>query len=294
METILGIIANSDFAILWEIGRQVLLGNSPYAIGNSWYPPAASYLFALFALVPFEIAYIGWLFVNLSLLYIISRKYGLRWISFLPVIFVLIAGQVDLILVALIPFLSLKGWRPAIAAAIITLKPISAFVILPWFLIRWLAKDRSSFGKFLFATSAVHIWPLFIRPSVIFDWIVTIFRSGTGHYYGGIGVWLLGSIPAWLLVLVSLSLAIFALLTHLPEKSRTLLALANPYAMFYHTVYLVGESSLSTIAMANAGIIIALILKSPIPLILVPLSFLVKDNYDKQKTALLLGYVDLG
>lgn len=281
MQIILDLVNNSDFAILWQIGEQILAGNGPYATGNSWYPPGASYLFVLFALLPFHVSYVTWLIINMGIFYKISQRFGTRWLLFFPVVFVFIAGQVDLIFVALVPFLKEKEWKAPVAAAIITLKPISAIVILPWFLVRWLLYDRKTFIRFVKYAIIIQAWPLLVRPQVVIEWIGTILGTGTGHYLGGFGIWLFDSLSFPILAASSLLIICFGLITDTAHRSRIYLSLANPYAMFYHAVYLVSDVPTSTILAANLGFLLALINRSPLFLMLIPIAFLHSESFSK-------------
>ncbi|KKL18859.1 hypothetical protein LCGC14_2471300, partial [marine sediment metagenome] len=187
--------------------------------------------------------------------------------------------QVDLILVALIPLLSSKGWKAGYAAAFITLKPISAIIILPWFIIQWLREQPKTVLYFVLASLCIHLAPLLIEPRILFEWISVIMNSGTDHYLGGIGVWLLDGIHPLFLLLSSLVLIALALISKRAAVSRALLALANPFAMFYHAVYLINErSSVRSILMANLGFVLAAITKSLAPLILIPTAFLMESE----------------
>lgn len=237
------VIATSDFAVFWEIGRAILAGLSPYSVGGSWYPPAGSLLFALTALAPLGIGYFIMLGLNALAALSIIRRYGKLWLAYVPLVFVMLAGQVDLILAAFIPWLNEKGWKPVAAAILLSLKPITAITILPWFMIQWAIKDRPTLFKTLGIGGAIHLAPILIRPTILKEWISVILESGTGHYAGGVGIWLASTwIPTWFLILTAVFAVILALRSRNENLSRALLTLASPFAMPYHLVMLTGTA----------------------------------------------------
>ena len=84
-----------DFSVFWETGRAILAGRDPYSVHLSAYPPAMAYLYALFALVPFELAFPLWVGLNvLFLLDTLRRKNLVRqfpgWLLSTPSLFLLI------------------------------------------------------------------------------------------------------------------------------------------------------------------------------------------------------------
>lgn len=235
------ITASSDFAIFWEIGKAILQGLSPYSVAQSWYPPAVSYFFVLFALGPVPLTIWIWRTLLIVLLAIVARREGWWSVLYLPLPFVVLAGQMDLVFVALVPYLARKGWEAPVAAALITLKPIIAVIVLPWYAIRWFLRDRGLLGRFVVISLAVHSWPLLLRPTVWSEWIEIVFGSAPRHYFGGVGIWLLDGLPAWLMILWTASLCIAALYNS-ERVARSLLLLASPFSAPYHSALLVGSA----------------------------------------------------
>ncbi len=226
-----------DFQIIWDIGKAVLTGGTPY-IENSFYPPATSYLFVIFALLPFGASYAIWLVVNGVVLVGLTRRKALGWLLYTPVMFMFAAGQVDLIFLPLITWLKHGGWKAAIAAAAFTLKPQIAVVVLPWFLIRWLLKDRELMARFVGLSIIIHGFPILIRPTVYSEWIATT-AQGAGHKFGGIGLFLLADfVPIWIVVLMAF-LLLTVLLNNNEMLSRATMMLINPVAAYYDAVLLV-------------------------------------------------------
>jgi hypothetical protein len=280
LESLIPITNNSlggDFWIMWHAGRNLLLGLSPYDIQHSWYPPASNLLFALFATLPLVLSYVIWVVINLGFLVYIKRKEAPGWLLFVPAIFMFAFGQIDLLFVLLMLFLPRKDWKSVAAAAIITLKPQIALVVLPWWLIKWLLKDRTRLLQFVGAAAALHLAPLFIRPQIYFEFFEAV-MGAPSMKFGGVGpilFYVYGNgnifmnfagniIIIWLVILI----AVYCL----DEKViRVILSLLNPYLAYYDLVilmdtapwYVLGPLSIGALALTH-------ILNSWIPMILIP------------------------
>lgn len=240
-----------DFGIYWNVGRAILTGGDPYAVFGSFYPPATTILFALFALVPFAVAYGAWTFGNLIFL---ARAVGIRkapvWLFFFPVLFVIAAGQIDLALVALATFLPRKDWKSVAAAALITLKPQFAFLLLPFWLVQWLISDRRRLGAFVGATALVQGWPLLIDPTLYGRWIdrVALYGGGAGRAIASPGVWSLplsGFFGEWAIASAAGSLVVIAVIAAIRGRewlSRSALVLATPTGHAYDAAALAGSA----------------------------------------------------
>jgi hypothetical protein len=236
----------SDLRVLWEIGRDILAGLSPYHLAGSWYPPAASYLFVPLALIPLPAAYILIGLANLAAAAYLIRQHGRWWAFFLPLAYILIAGQIDLFIMVMALWLRDRDpdWKSIIFAALITLKPITAVIILPWFLVRWMIHERRAFWTFAAVTAALQLWPVFVRPSVFAEWAGRLMGGGASQYAGGIGIWLIaepGTIGIVIFGLIAAVISGFALAQDDAQASRALLAFASPFMLFYHPIVLMGK-----------------------------------------------------
>jgi hypothetical protein len=130
-----------DFGVLWQAGRAIWQGQDPYGVSGFFYPLPVAYFFALLAALPRQVAFWVWLALNLVLLGWLVRRRAVAWALYFPLLHLFSSGQVDLVLWVL-GFRLRTGWRSALAAAVITLKPQVAFIMLPWTLWRWLREDR--------------------------------------------------------------------------------------------------------------------------------------------------------
>jgi len=263
----------TDFEVLWEIGAALLSGENPYGFHGSWYPPAATILFSIFALIPVANGIWLWRGVLLVLLAGVVKRDGYWWILYLPLFFVIIAGQVDLVLVALIPMLNKKGWKGALAAFVFTLKPITAVVILPWFILKWLREEPRMVSLFLAFCLLGHTWPLLVRPTIFSEWGNVLFGSATTHYFGG-GLWSAKDIlPTFILATLAAGLVVVALVTKKETLARSALALASPFSLPYHHAILTYAApgwimALSSIVM----VIIVYVTNAQFARVLVPLT----------------------
>lgn len=237
-----------DFGVFWNTGRAILAGHDPYAVFGSFYPPAATILFAIFALLPFAFAYGAWTAANVLF---IVKAVGIRkapvWLLYFPILSVIAAGQVDLALVALATLLPSKGWKSVAAAALITLKPQVALLLLPYWLITWLISDRRRLVAFVGVTLAVQGWPLLIDPTLFIRWIERVRVYGGGASYGVVtspGVWSLpvGTGLTALLAVAFILIAIVAALRGNERITRSALVLATPFGHEYDGAAIVGAA----------------------------------------------------
>ncbi|NIN00532.1 MAG: DUF2029 domain-containing protein [candidate division Zixibacteria bacterium] len=227
-----------DFNNIWRIGLAVLQGRNPYLDLQSYYPPATTILFGAFALVPIEIAYLILASVSALILVNAVKRKAIGWLFFVPVFFMFVAGQIDLLFFALIPFLDREDWKAPVAAALFTLKPQIAAVVLPWYLWRWLRGNRIMLARLSACALALHLAPIFVRPTIYAEWIATT-GYGAGHKFGGIGIWRLSGPIVWpVIAVVSVGLIILALRSD-EKTSRIALTLANPVFAYYDAVMLI-------------------------------------------------------
>jgi len=170
-----------DFRVYWNTGLAVLRGLSPYTASGAFYPPLTSYLCALVALLPPVVGYGLWGLANAVMLVHIGKgRRALAWVLFLPVLFMFLSGNIDLLAIWASQFLGRKGWRSVAAVILICLKPQMAFVLLPFWLWKWVKEDRGHLLRVGLATAGVNLLPLAIRPSVFGEWITALRLYNTG------------------------------------------------------------------------------------------------------------------
>jgi len=182
-----------DFFILWRIGQAVLAGASPYGVWGSYYPPATSMLFALFAMMTPAVAFSVWTTANVAFVVGTLRgRRALAWIAFAPVVLCLFIGQLDLLFVWLATLLPRKGWQSVAAAVVITLKPQLALVLLPWWLWKWMRSDRRRLLAFAGLSAVVHALPLVWHPEYAGQWLTRIQSLGAVRTAAAPSLWPLG------------------------------------------------------------------------------------------------------
>lgn len=235
-----------DFFVYWQIGRAVWSGLNPYAVPESLYPPAMLAVFAVMALPPFTVAFATWTGINVavfthSLARLVTDKRRLLWFAFPPVLFVLLTGQLDLLVLWASTFLARGGYAAAMATAFITLKPQAAFIVLPWYLLRWWKTDRGTLGKAVALSAAVHLAPLIAGPSLYSDWISSVRSQSAWRLEASPGLFALTGfgVPWVPIAIVALAAAIWSL-TRNRQTSWAAQLCALPSGLWYEGVFLSG------------------------------------------------------
>ncbi len=293
----------ADFYIFWEIGRAVLEGRSPYSVDVSRYPPAAALLFAVFGLLPYLVSFAVWCGISVVLYMHRLRRLnlgwkGLVWLGFTPFLFNLLTGQLDVIFwwaaMGLRPprsagvaepggesSLSRAGqlaadWLPALAGAFLTLKPQLAAVVLPWYLARWLLRERGLLLRWLGLAVILNGLPLLYAPDIYGQWLARL--SGVSEMKMGVsgGIFVLGGwgLPTWLLAGLGLALALWGLLQD-ELTSRAAQLCAFPVTIWYDDILLSGIGpAWLLVPLSWLAFIGAALGQSSIPFIAIPLGAL--------------------
>jgi hypothetical protein len=155
-----------DFAIFWEAARALLAGHSPYSVPGFFSPLPFLLPVLPLALLPYWAAFSVWTVFNLAALALVARRHALRALLFLPVLFSLWVGQVDLIIIAL----AFTGtwWGLALAA----LKPQLAVWLIPFFVLGWWrAGHKTSIVRMLSTAAALYTVPTVLDPSWWTAWL---------------------------------------------------------------------------------------------------------------------------
>ena len=239
-----------DFYNFWNTGRAVLAGQGPYSVPFSFYPPAAAYLFALLALLPFNFAFGLWTGLNLilfqkSITRVQKGWRGLAWLAFAPVPFILLTGQIDILFLWLAGFLASKGWKAVLAGVLITLKPQVAFIVLPWFLLQCLLHQRRQLLYWAAGTVTLYALPLLADPSIYQKWLTAAGGESSWRLTASPGVFALTNlnVPLVMIAILAAAIVVFGLLAlRNPMFSKTAQMLALPAGLWYENVLLVGST----------------------------------------------------
>lgn len=237
-----------DYYNLWTIGHYILNGLNPYSYPISFYPPAAAYSFALLAVLPFQISFSIWTGLNILLLRHYINKLSLGrakwvWLAFTPVLFIFLTGQIDIFFLWLSQYMEKKGWKPIIVATLLTLKPQIAFIVLPWYLIRWLLYERVQLIRWLGFCIILHTAPLIIDPNIYQKWIHSVLGERSWRILASPGVFALANlqIPIWWMSILALGFVVFGLFRD-QKTSQTTQILAIPWGLWYENVLLIGTA----------------------------------------------------
>jgi hypothetical protein len=189
-------------------------------------------VFSLFALVPFQWAFPIWTGLNFVLLLDVLRRLASRsyfWILFSPVVFNLMTGQIDLLFYWLASWTMTAGWQSIVCAALLTLKPQIALIVLPWLLIRWLWKSPRSLIYWILLTLALNTLPLLYDRSIYLKWLSAVNGYLGWRFAVSSGLFSLSTyqVPYWILIFLSLVIAIWGQMQS-EALSRAAMLLASP------------------------------------------------------------------
>jgi hypothetical protein len=274
-------VGGYDFGILWEAGRAVLLGQDPYGVSGFFYPLPVAYFFALLAFMPQQVAFLVWVAFSLFLLGWTLRRRAVAWVLYFPVLHLLSSGQVDLLLWAL-DFRFRTGWRSALAAAVITLKPQVAFILLPWTLWRWLREDRRTLVIWICLVVVLWAGLLPLDPSWPLRWRAAVPPLSALSRGNAPSLWSLERLfPAgwWVILILAIGVFVWGLFQS-RSVCRAAAALANPSGLFYTLLALMETAPpwlLVPISWVAVGL--TLWLRVFVPWMLVPLAVILYHRF---------------
>jgi hypothetical protein len=270
-----------DFGILWQAGKAVLLGQDPYGVNGFFYPLPVAYFFAPFALLPRQVAFWVWVGLNLVVLGLVLRRRALTWVLYFPVVHLLSSGQVDLMLWALDDRFR-SGWKSALAAAVITLKPQVAFILLPWTLRQWLRKDRRTLA--MWACLVIVLWAglLPLDPTWPLRWRAAVPLLDAISRGNAPGLWSLERLfPQgwWVLLILAIGAFVWGLFQKRPV-CRAAAALANPSGLFYTLLALMGTAPpWLLVPLSWVAVGLTLWLRVFVPWMLIPLAVILYHRF---------------
>ena len=271
-----------DFSVFWDTGRAILDGRDPYSVHLSAYPPAMAYFYTLFALIPFALAFPIWCGANILFLVDALRRRGLvkqlpAWLLSAPSLFIILTGQIDLFFFWLSGMLAAGGWAGALAAALVTLKPQVAIVVLPWHLLAWLRRDRIQLLRWGGLCLLLHSFPLLFDPTIYARWVAAVASQPGWRASISSGVFLFANlgIPIWVLAIPAAALLIWGLTRDEPT-ARAALLLAQPIGVWYEDVLLVGSVTWKLfLPLSLLAFLLAALFQNSLPLLLIPSGVLV-------------------
>lgn len=263
-----------DFSILWAAGQAVLQKQDPYSLAHFYYPLPFAYGLAGIAIFPLPVAYGLWLAVNLGLLVFFFRRRFWQWMLYVPVLHLFSSGQVELLWWSMERGMG-RHWRGALLGALITLKPQTALLLLPWHLLDWLRYDRRTLIRWTGLTVLIWGLPLLWRPQWISDWMQStppyelLSASNTPGLFS-----LLRLFPALWPALAIVAVAIFLWgQWQSKETARATALLSSPVGLFYSAMALLDCAPawlLTPLSILAAGL--SLLTQTFIPFVMLPLA----------------------
>ena len=294
----------NDFTnFFWEIARAILAGRDPYSVAGNVYPPAACLSFVVFGLLPKTFAAIAWLLFNVSLFArqalrgTRGTKIPLVWLGYTPLLFTFVSGQLDFFLWWLALFLDDDQWYAPLLAALITLKPQAALILLPVVLITWLRKNRVLLLKFAGYCAVLHSLPLLYDVHIYRHWLESLSQRADLYYAGSPGLFSLSILGLSVWVIIPIAVAVAALGFFL-GKSGSLQAnvLALPFGTWYNSVLLMGSAPWQLLILCSwLALILSYVLRGTYPFLIIPLAALVWTLIEKRKKYILeltLGHTE--
>jgi hypothetical protein len=263
-----------DFSILWAAGRAVLLGQDLYNVAHFFYPLPFAYILAGVATMPLPVAYWLWLAFNLGLLVYFFRRDFWQWLLFVPVLHLFSSGQVELVWWGMERGMG-RHWRGALLGSLITLKPQTAVLLLPWHVVDWLRYDRPTLFRWIGLTSLIWGVPLLWRPGWILEWLAATppYRLLSASNSPGIFS-LIRLLPALWPVLAVAAVAIFLWgQWQSKEIARATALVSSPVGLFYSTMALLGCAPawlLTPLSLLATGL--SLLTRTFIPFLTLPLA----------------------
>jgi len=263
-----------DFSILWEAGRAVLSGQTPYSTAFFYYPLPFAYALAILALLPEKVSFGLWIVVNLLILVAAFRRTFWHWILYAPVLHMLSSGNVDLLFWAMERGLG-RHWRGAILGALITLKPQVAVVLLPWHLLDWLRNDRSTLGRWVVLTTLLWTTPLVWHPSWLAEWLRA--SPDLSLHAASNSPGLFSLLNAWPRLAIPLAIVAAALFAwgqfQGKETARASALLGSPIGLFYQTMAVLGCAPAPLLVpISLLAVVLSVASRTFIPFALLPLA----------------------
>lgn len=279
-----------DFTVFWLAGQAILRGESPYSVPYFYYPLPAAYGFSLLALLPLPVSFVLWTLFNLGLLIVFFRKKFWHWLFYTPVLHMFSSGQVELLWWSMECYIS-RNLLGALLAAIITLKPQNALILLPWHLYDWLRNDRRLLIYWFGFTVLIWGSPLLWYQNWLLDWLQAVPSNGLSSAMNAPGIFSLLSLKkSWWPILAVMALIIF-IWGQMQSKqvARSCALLASPGGLFYTTLTLLGcAPALLLVPISILAVVLTLLTRTFIPFLMLPLAVIL---WHKFRDTTLLGKV---
>ena len=269
-----------DFHVFWEAARVVLEGLSPYTVSGYISTPLLAWCFIPFGLLSWKVACWAWYAANASwlLLWCSRDRRVLNWktLCFVPLIVLMIVGQVDLLVMLL------GLWAaPAALGLLVFLKPQLGLVLILWRWLQWSKEQRWKNLATVVGTASL-VWLAIgaLHPGWVGEWraaapAVETYASGSASVWG-LGKW---ALPA-IIVTAPLALLLFR---RTGAFFWSAFALINPITNAYSLITLLPYLDWWAVGLSWAAMIMALVLHTGAVFVIVPLYLLWKEAVKAMK-----------
>jgi hypothetical protein len=153
-----------DFYAYWSISP-----SEPYGVRSDFgafrYAPPISFLFIPFGLLPFSIAYLAWVGLNVAAIWYVARGWALALVLFPPVLADIAFGNINTLFAVMV----VAGWRHPEWWTFGLLTKVTPGIGLVWFLVR---REWVALGRVATATLAIVILSVAVQgPGVWREWL---------------------------------------------------------------------------------------------------------------------------
>lgn len=291
-----------DFSINYLAGLMFLHGQTPHS--EFLYPYPFIYFWAVMALPgpdAMPLMFILWGVVNVGLLIYAFRKDFWKWFFFFPFLHEISSGQVEMLLWIMEREIK-PGWRGGIFGALITLKPQTAIVLLPWHLVDWLKHDRKTFIKWVVCTLVLWGLPLLWSPDWLTKWLSARANNGQLAYSASVSPGIFSflrlsgenlnspyspTLLVWLAVLGLISVIVFLVgqFNSSKEIGKACASIASPVGLLYTQMALMGTAPAWLLVPVNLfSVGLSLTLGNFTPALLTPIAVIGWHLYQQRKT----------
>jgi hypothetical protein len=225
-----------DFAIIWQGLTAFLHTGNAYGYFY-YYPPTFTLLLSPLGMIPALAGHLLLVALGLVVMLAVHGRRLLYWVAFMPLLYCLLVGQVDLLLIGLLLWAgtSRKG---VLVAALVTVKPQIAVLVLPVYLARLLRENPGLLKWWLLSVVALWGGTALLVPGQMIQWIQMLLSGELGHAAPtSPGLWaVLPGIPA---LCLSIVLGVLAFRQREEGVQRAVMILISPFGLFYSQVSLI-------------------------------------------------------
>jgi hypothetical protein len=266
-----------DFDFFWRAARAIFEGHSPYAVEGFFSPLPFAWAMLPFGLLPFQAAFSAWTVLSVVGLVVLTKRNALKAMLFLPVVFGLWVGQVDLVIL----WGGLRGgW---LGLALTTLKPQLAIWLIPYtFGQWWRAGERKKILYTMLTVLVLYGVPTVVWPAWWSAWLanspsIFVYAEHASSLFGAAALIALPVEVSFLGVVAIAAISLFWLKPFSEARYWPYAAIFNPVSNIYSLCLLVRNIDWMAVAASWALLPLALWLHTGLPWALVPACLLLRE-----------------